>query len=76
MARIDARDAEAGKLVRSQAAKHRHVAAQVVTSTVVAVSYVVTAVLVPWRRATCSTAPWAPHRYVPAAHHRDLTRAR
>jgi moderate conductance mechanosensitive channel len=46
MARIDARVSEADELVRSEAAKHRHVVAQVVTWTVLAVIYVVTAVLI------------------------------
>jgi small conductance mechanosensitive channel len=46
MVRIDARVSEADELVRSEAAKHRHVVAQVVTWTVLAVIYVVTAVLV------------------------------
>jgi moderate conductance mechanosensitive channel len=46
MARIDARASEADELVRSEAAKHRHVVAQVVTWTVLAVIYVVTAVLI------------------------------
>jgi len=46
MMRIDARVSEADELVRSEAAKHRHVVAQVVTWTVLAVIYVVTAVLV------------------------------
>jgi moderate conductance mechanosensitive channel len=44
--RIDARSAAADELVRSEAAKHRHVAAQVVTWCVLAVIYVVTAVLI------------------------------
>ena len=44
--RIDARFAVAEELVRSEAAKHRHVVAQVLTWTIVAVIYVVTAVLV------------------------------
>ncbi len=45
-ARIDARSRETDELVRSEAAKHRHVAAQVVTWTALAVIYVVTAVLI------------------------------
>jgi small conductance mechanosensitive channel len=44
--RIDARFAVAEELVRSEAAKHRHVAAQVLTWSILAVIYVVTAVLV------------------------------
>ena len=46
MAHIDARAIEADELVRSEAAKHRHVVAQVVTWTALAVIYVVTAVLI------------------------------
>jgi small-conductance mechanosensitive channel len=46
MARIDARAAVSDELVRSEAAKHRHVVAQVLTWSVLAVIYVVTAVLV------------------------------
>jgi small-conductance mechanosensitive channel len=46
MARIDARVSESDELVRSEAAKHRHVVAQVVTWTALAVIYIVTAVLV------------------------------
>jgi small conductance mechanosensitive channel len=46
MARIDARAADSDELVRSEAAKHRHVVAQVVTWSVLAVIYIVTAVLV------------------------------
>jgi moderate conductance mechanosensitive channel len=46
MERIDARAAETDQLVRSEAAKHRHVFAQVVTWSVLAVWYIVTAVLV------------------------------
>jgi small-conductance mechanosensitive channel len=45
MARIDARSA-AEELVRSESAKHRHVAAEVLTWTILAVLYVVTAVLI------------------------------
>ena len=44
--RIDARFAMAEELVRSEAAKHRHVVAQVLTWSIVAVVYVVTAVLI------------------------------
>ena len=46
MARIDAQASEADELVRSEAAKHRQVVAQVVTWSVLAVIYLVTAVLV------------------------------
>jgi small conductance mechanosensitive channel len=44
--RIDARSRVSEELVRSEAAKHRHVVAQVLTWCVVAIIYVVTAVLV------------------------------
>jgi len=46
IAQIDAHAIEADELVRSEAAKHRQVVAQVVTWAVLAVMYVVTAVLV------------------------------
>jgi small conductance mechanosensitive channel len=46
VARIDARVAGTDELVRSEAAKHRHVVAQVVTWSVLAVLYIVTFVLV------------------------------
>jgi small conductance mechanosensitive channel len=46
MKRIDARSAVTEDLVRSEAAKHRHVVAQVLTWSVLAVIYVVTAGLV------------------------------
>jgi small-conductance mechanosensitive channel len=46
VAKIDAHARETDELVRSEAAKHRHVVAQVVTWTVLAVIYSVTAVLV------------------------------
>ncbi|MGZ4638578.1 MAG: mechanosensitive ion channel family protein [Actinomycetes bacterium] len=46
MTRIDARSAESDELVRSEAAKHRHVMAQVATWSAVAIVYTVTAVLV------------------------------
>jgi small-conductance mechanosensitive channel len=46
MERIDARFAISEELVRSESAKHRHVVAQVLTWSVLAVVYVVTAVLV------------------------------
>jgi moderate conductance mechanosensitive channel len=45
-AQIDARARESDELARSETAKHRHVVAQVVTWTVLAVIYVVMAVLV------------------------------
>jgi len=46
IAQIDAHVIESDELVRSEAAKHRHLVAQVVTWAVLAVIYVVTAVLV------------------------------
>jgi small conductance mechanosensitive channel len=45
-AHIDARARETDELVRSEAAKHRHVVAQVLTWTALAVIYVVTGVLI------------------------------
>ena len=44
--RIDARFTETEEIVRSEASKHRHVVAQVVTWSVLAVIYVVTTVLI------------------------------
>jgi small conductance mechanosensitive channel len=46
VSRIDAHAHETDELVRSEAAKHRHIVAQVVTWAVLALMYVVTAVLV------------------------------
>jgi small conductance mechanosensitive channel len=46
MERIDARSSGAEELVRSEAAKHRHVVAQVLTWVALAVIYVVSAVLI------------------------------
>ncbi len=46
IAHIDARARETDELVRSEAAKHRQVVAQVVTWTALAVIYVITAVLI------------------------------
>jgi moderate conductance mechanosensitive channel len=46
LARLDAHAIEADELVRSEAAKHRHVVAQVVTWTALAVIYVIAAVLI------------------------------
>jgi small-conductance mechanosensitive channel len=46
MARVDARHIEADELVRSEAAKHRQVIAQVLTWTALAVIYIVAAVLI------------------------------
>ena len=46
VARIDAHAQEADELVRSEAAKQRHVVAQVLTWSALAVIYVVTAVLI------------------------------
>jgi small-conductance mechanosensitive channel len=45
VARIDAQSAESDELVRSEASKHRHVVAQVVTWSALAILYIVTAVL-------------------------------
>src|SRR5207237_1631693 len=44
--RTDARAADTDELVRSEASKHRHVVAQVLTWSVLAVIYVVAAVLI------------------------------
>jgi small conductance mechanosensitive channel len=44
--RIDANAGDTGEIVRSEAAKHRHIVAQVLTWSVLAVLYVVTAVLI------------------------------
>ena len=49
IAQIETREHESDELVRSEAAKHRQVIAQVVTWAVLAVMYVVTAVLVVYR---------------------------
>ncbi|HXZ70894.1 MAG TPA: hypothetical protein VEH31_08505, partial [Streptosporangiaceae bacterium] len=46
MAYIDARAIETDELVRSEAAKHRQVVAQVVTWSVLAVIYIVTAAMI------------------------------
>ena len=46
LAQIDARAAESDELVRSETAKHRHVVAQVLTWSALAIIYIVTAVLV------------------------------
>jgi small-conductance mechanosensitive channel len=46
VAQIDARAAESDELVRSEGAKHRHVLAQAITWSVLAIVYVVTAILV------------------------------
>jgi small-conductance mechanosensitive channel len=46
MAQIDARAADSDELVRSEAAKHRHVVAQVLTWSVLAIIYIVTVILV------------------------------
>jgi small conductance mechanosensitive channel len=67
MARIDARASETDELVRSEAAKHRHVVAQVVTWTVLAVIYVVTAVLVVQRLGVPLASLIAPAALISAA---------
>jgi small conductance mechanosensitive channel len=46
VAQIDARAADTDELVRSEASKHRHIVAQVLTWSALAVVYVVTAVLI------------------------------
>jgi len=67
MARIDARAADSDDLVRSEAAKHRHVVAQVVTWSVLAVIYVVTAVLVVQRLGVPMAGLVAPAALISAA---------
>jgi moderate conductance mechanosensitive channel len=67
MARIDARAADSDELVRSEAAKHRHVVAQVVTWSVLAVIYVVTAVLVVQRLGVPMAGLVAPAALISAA---------
>jgi moderate conductance mechanosensitive channel len=67
MERIDARSAIAEELVRSEAAKHRHVVAEVLTWSILAVSYVVTAVLVVQRLGVPLAGLVAPAALVSAA---------
>ena len=67
VAQIDARESETDELVRSEAAKHRHVVAQVVTWTVLAVIYVVTAVLVVQRLGVPLASLIAPAALISAA---------
>jgi moderate conductance mechanosensitive channel len=67
VAEIDARAIEADELVRSEAAKHRHIVAQVVTWAVLAVLYVVTAVLVVQRLGVPLAGLVAPAALVSAA---------
>src|SRR5215469_3448993 len=67
MQHIDAHASEADELVRSEAAKHRHVVAQVVTWSVLAVIYVVTAVLVVQRLGVPTAGLVAPAALISAA---------
>jgi moderate conductance mechanosensitive channel len=67
MERIDARFTVAEELVRSEAAKHRHVAAEVLTWSVLAALYVVTAVLVVQRLGVPLAGLVAPAALVSAA---------
>jgi small-conductance mechanosensitive channel len=67
VARIDARSAGAEELVRSEAAKHRHVVAQVLTWSLLAVIYVVTAVLIVQRLGVPLAGLVAPAALVSAA---------
>jgi small conductance mechanosensitive channel len=67
MERIDVRSAVSEDLVRSEAAKHRHVVAQVLTWSVLAVIYVVTAVLVVQRLGVPLAGLVAPAALVSAA---------
>jgi small conductance mechanosensitive channel len=65
--RIDARSAVSADLVRSEAAKHRHVVAEVLTWSALAVLYVVTAVLVVQRLGVPLAGLVAPAALVSAA---------
>jgi moderate conductance mechanosensitive channel len=67
VANIDAHARETDELVRSEAAKHRHVVAQVVTWSVLAIIYVVTAVLVVGRLEVSLAALVAPAALISAA---------
>jgi small conductance mechanosensitive channel len=67
MARMEARSASSPGLVRSEAAKHRAVVAQVVTWSAIAVVYVVTAVLVVQRLGVPLAGLVAPAALVSAA---------
>ena len=67
MERIDSRSAMAEGLVRSEAAKHRHVVAQVFTWSILAVLYVVTAVLIVQRLGVPLAGLVAPAALVSAA---------
>jgi moderate conductance mechanosensitive channel len=67
MQRIDSRFTATEELVRSEAAKHRHVVAQVLTWSFVAVIYVVTAVLVVQRLGVPLAGLVAPAALVSAA---------
>ncbi len=67
IAQIDAHASESDELVRSEAAKHRQVVAQVVTWAVLAVMYVVTAVLVVQRLGVPLAGLVAPAALVSAA---------
>ncbi|HUL26044.1 MAG TPA: mechanosensitive ion channel family protein [Streptosporangiaceae bacterium] len=64
---IDVRAHETDELVRSEAAKHRHVVAQVVTWSVLAVIYVVTAVLIVQRLGVPTAGLVAPAALLSAA---------
>jgi small-conductance mechanosensitive channel len=67
MAHIDARAIEPDELVRSEAAKHRQVVAQVVTWSVLAVIYVVTTVLIVQRLGVPTAGLVAPAALLSAA---------
>jgi moderate conductance mechanosensitive channel len=67
IAHIEARASETDELVRSEAAKHRQVVAQVVTWSVLAVIYVVTAVLVVQRLGVPTAGLIAPAALLSAA---------
>jgi small conductance mechanosensitive channel len=64
---IDARARESDELVRSEAAKHRHIVAQVVTWSALAVIYIVTAVLIVQRLGVPTAGLIAPAALLSAA---------
>jgi small-conductance mechanosensitive channel len=65
--RIDASDAESDALVRSEAAKHRHALAQVLSWTALVILYVVSAVQIAARLGVASTSLVAPAAVVGVA---------
>jgi small conductance mechanosensitive channel len=67
MGQIETRAADSDELVRSEAAKHRHIVAQVLTWSVLAILYVVTAVLVVQRMGVPLAGLVAPAALISAA---------